>query len=36
VVARDVLRVYETVMLGSTTVAVAQDTGGYPSRDWPP
>ncbi len=35
VVARDVLRVYETVMLGSTTVAVAQDVGGYPSRDWP-
>jgi phosphatidyl-myo-inositol alpha-mannosyltransferase len=35
VVARDVLRVYETVMLGRTTVAVAQDTGGYPTRGWP-
>jgi phosphatidyl-myo-inositol alpha-mannosyltransferase len=29
VVARDVLRVYETVMLGRTGVAV-QDTGGFP------
>ena len=35
VVAHDVLRVYETVVLGSTRVAVAQDTGGYPSRGWP-
>jgi phosphatidyl-myo-inositol alpha-mannosyltransferase len=30
VVARDVLRVYETVMLGRTPVAVAQDTGAFP------
>ena len=30
VVARDVLRVYETVMLGRTRVAVAQDSGEFP------
>ncbi|MGH3228747.1 MAG: glycosyltransferase family 4 protein, partial [Streptosporangiaceae bacterium] len=30
VVARDVIRVYETVMLGRTRVAVAQDTGDFP------
>jgi phosphatidylinositol alpha-mannosyltransferase len=30
VVARDVLRVYETVMLGRTRVAVAQSTGDFP------
>ena len=35
VVARDVLRVYETVVLGSTRVAVAHDTAEYPSRGWP-
>ena len=29
VVARDVLRVYETVMLGRTRVAVSSDTGGF-------
>ena len=30
VVARDVIRVYEMVMLGRTRVAVAQDTGDFP------
>ena len=30
VVARDVLRVYETVMLGRTRVAVSEDSGGFP------
>jgi phosphatidylinositol alpha-mannosyltransferase len=30
VVARDVLRVYETVMLGRTRVAVVQGTGEFP------
>jgi phosphatidyl-myo-inositol alpha-mannosyltransferase len=30
VVARDVLSVYETVVLGRTRVAVAQDSPGYP------
>jgi phosphatidyl-myo-inositol alpha-mannosyltransferase len=29
VVARDVLRVYETVMLGRTRVAVSEDSGGF-------
>jgi hypothetical protein len=30
VVARDVLRVYETVMLGRTRVAVAPDISDFP------
>ena len=30
VVARDVLRVYETVILGRTRVAVSDDDGGFP------
>jgi phosphatidyl-myo-inositol alpha-mannosyltransferase len=30
VVARDVIRVYEMVMLGRTRVAVAQDAGDFP------
>jgi hypothetical protein len=29
-VARDVIRVYEMVMLGRTRVAVAQDAGDFP------
>jgi phosphatidylinositol alpha-mannosyltransferase len=35
IVARDVLRVYETVILGRTGVVVTSDTDGYPARDWP-
>jgi phosphatidyl-myo-inositol alpha-mannosyltransferase len=34
VVARDVFSVYETVVLGSTRVAVAPDTSNYLTRGW--